>query len=104
VKSYRAVYRYTGNRAGYPGCLLGGVLESRLSAWELREEAELFLSGALEVNRAAGRPCEGEVIECADAPEIFRHECAPGRFSPYAQARGGHCPTCKRILSGGGGE
>lgn len=92
--TYRA--RYWSTDPSTP--LLGGVMASRSSAFDAREDAELRLESALEINRAAGRPCDGEILETNDRAEILHHECAPGRFSSHSQARGCKCPSCGHVV------
>jgi len=92
--SYRARYRALDPRRP----LLGGVLSSTTSAFADYDDCARRLSAALDINRGAGRPCDGEVYETGDPPDIYRHECTPGRFARIATARGCRCPDCGAIL------
>lgn len=68
-------------------------MASRSSTWSHYADAKAFLESSLEINRSAGRPCEGEVVEVAVRAEIVRH-CEGAE----AQAVGARCPKCREIV------
>lgn len=85
---------YFESRAGRGHLLLGGVSQHRSSRWGSAEEAASALEQHLEVNRGAGRPCDGEVRRSHLPPEIFAH--CPGGLP---QAIGGKCFECGVTLT-----
>lgn len=94
MQTYRARYWSTTNRP-----MLGGVMSSRSSVFDTREEAELRLAVAIEVNAEAGRPVAGE-IEAGEWPaEILHHQCAPDRKARRSQVVGCVCFDCHQRVT-----
>ena len=69
-------------------------MASRSSRFSHREDADSLLATTLEINRSAGRQCEGEVIRVDGAPEIAR---CPRNPSAPAQVVGYRCFGCGEI-------
>jgi hypothetical protein len=85
VRSYFARYWSTDGKT-----MIGGVLESFSSRFADRADAVARLDDVKEYNRGH---VDGEIRESKLYPEIFIH-CGAGP----AQALGGHCFGCKKLL------
>lgn len=92
-RSYVAEYWATEDTAAWEGFLLGGKKRSRSCKWQRESDAAQSLATALDINRQAGRPCDGRVISVDDVAELVVH------CGEHPQSVGGRCFGCGKIIT-----